>query len=154
VPDAKQHEIKVAKKSFDIIADSIYCFDKGYLDFGWFRQIHDGKVFFVTRAKDNLDDAVLGQHSEPNKKGVLADDLIALQGVYSQQDYPQPLRLIRYFDSETDKELVFLFNNLQLSALTITRIYKARWQIGIVFKWIKQNLKIKTFLGTSRNAAW
>lgn len=152
VTDAKQHEIKVAKNFFDIIADSIYCFDKAYVDFGWFRRIHDGKAFFVTRAKDNLDYAVLGQHSEPNKKGVLADDLIALQGFYSQQDYPQPLRLIRYFDAETDKELVFLTNNLRLSAFTVARIYKARWQIEIFFKWIKQNLKIKTFLGTSRNA--
>lgn len=152
ITPAKEHEITVAKKFFDIIPDSIYCFDKGYIDFNWFRRINDTKAFFVTRAKDNLNATVIGQHSEPNKKGVLSDNLVELQGFYSSQDYPRPLRLIRYYDAETDKELVFLTNNLKLAALTIARIYKARWQIEIFFKWIKQNLKIKTFLGTSINA--
>jgi len=152
ITPAKEHEITTAKQFFDILPDSIYCFDKGYIDFGWFRRIHDSKAFFVTRAKDNLDCTVIGQHSESNKKGVLSDDLIELQGFYSSQNYPHPLRLIRYYDTETDKELVFLTNNVKLAALTIARIYKARWQIEIFFKWIKQNLKIKTFLGVSSNA--
>ena len=152
ITPAKEHEITVAKKFFDIMPDSIYCFDKGYIDFGWFRRIHDHKAFFVTRAKDNLNATVIGQHSQPNKKGVLSDALIELQGFYSSHNYPHPLRLIRYYDAETDKELVFLTNNMKLAALTIARIYKARWQIEIFFKWIKQNLKIKTFLGISFNA--
>lgn len=152
ITPAKEHEITIAKKFFDIIPDSIYCFDRGYLDFSWFRRIQDAKAFFVTRAKDNLKATVIGQHSGPNKKGVLSDDLVELQGFHSSQDYPYSLRLIRYYDTETDKELVFLTNNMKLAALTIARIYKARWQIEIFFKWIKQNLKIKTFLGTSPNA--
>lgn len=152
ISDAKQHEIKVAKQFFSITPDSIYCMDKGYMDFAWFRRINDEGAFFVTRAKSNLDCCLIGQQSEANKKGVLSDNLIALGNFYSSQDYPHPLRLIRYYDAETDKELVFLTNNMRLSALTIAQIYKARWQIEIFFKWIKQNLKIKTFLGTSENA--
>ncbi len=152
VTDAKHHEITVAKQFFTITPDSIYCMDKGYLDFEFLRQINDDKAFFVTRAKDNMDYRLIGQHSEANKKGVVADELIELKNYYSSKDYPKPLRLIHYFDWETSKELVFLTNNMRLSALTITQIYKARWQIEIFFKWIKQNLKIKTFLGASENA--
>jgi hypothetical protein len=152
VTDAKQHEVTVTKKFFTITPDSIYCMDKAYIDFDFLRQINDDKAFFVTRAKDNMDYRLIGQHSEANKKGVVADELIELKGYYTAQDYPKPLRLIHYFDWETSKELVFLTNNMRLSALTIAQIYKARWQIEIFFKWIKQNLKIKTFLGTSENA--
>lgn len=152
ITDAKQHEIRVAKQFFDITPDSIYCMDKGYTDFAWYRLIHNGKAFFVTRAKDNLDFDFIGQHGQANKKGVLSDNLIALKGFYSSQNYPHPLRLIHYYDAENNKELIFLTNNMRLSALTIAQIYKARWQIEIFFKWIKQNLKIKTFLGSSENA--
>jgi len=152
VTDAKHHEVQVAQKNFDILADSIYCFDKGYLDFGWFRRIKEAHSCFVTRAKDNLKYTVIGQHNQANKKGVLSDEIISLSGYYQSKDYPDKLRLIRYYDKETDKTLVFLTNNFGLCALTIAQIYKARWQIEIFFKWIKQNLKIKTFLGTSKNA--
>ena len=152
VTDAKQHEVKVAKKDFDLIPDSIYCVDRGYLDFGWFSRINEAKAYFVTRAKDNLKYSVVGQHKEPNKKSVLSDEIISLSGYYPSQEYPATLRLIGYYDKETDKEFAFLTNNFHLSAFTIAQIYKARWQIEIFFKWIKQNLKIKTFLGTSKNA--
>jgi hypothetical protein len=152
VTDAKHHEVQVAQKNFALLADSIYCFDKGYLAFGWFRRIKEAKSCFVTRAKDNLNYEVIGQHNQPNKKGVLSDEIVRLCGYYQSKDYPDRLRLIRYHDKETDKTLVFLTNNFSLCALTIAHIYKARWQIEIFFKWIKQNLKIKTFLGTSKNA--
>ncbi|OGX55992.1 MAG: hypothetical protein A2460_03525 [Omnitrophica WOR_2 bacterium RIFOXYC2_FULL_43_9] len=152
ITDAKQHGIRGAKQFFNITPNSIYCMDKGYTDFAWYRLIHDGGAFFVTRAKDNLNYRFIGQHGEANKKGVRSDNLITLEGFYSSQEYPHPLRLIHYYDAETDKELVFLTNNMRLSALTIAQIYKACWQIEIFFKWIKQNLKIKTFLGTSENA--
>lgn len=152
VSDAKRSEVNIAQKNFTIISDSIYCFDKGYLDFDWFRRIKGAKAYFVTRAKDNLSYTVIGQHNLPNKKGVLSDEIIALRDYYSARNYPDNLRLIRYYDKETDKMLVFLTNNFNLSSLTISQIYKARWQIEIFFRWIKQNLKIKTFLGTSKNA--
>ncbi|MBM3253503.1 MAG: IS4 family transposase [Candidatus Omnitrophica bacterium] len=152
VTDAKQHEVQVAQKNFAILSDSIYCFDKGYLDFGWFRRLKEAKSYFVTRAKDNLNYEVIGQHNQTNKKGVLSDEIIRLSGYYQSKDYPGSLRLIRYYDKETDKTLIFLTNNFSLCSLTIAQIYKARWQIEIFFKWIKQNLKIKTFLGTSKNA--
>jgi hypothetical protein len=152
ITEAKQHEITVTRSSFAILPDSIYCMDKGYIDFKWFKTIDDTGAFFVTRAKDNLNYTVTGQHSEPLKKNILSDEIITLNGFYQQQDYPKELRLIHFYDNENDKVLVFLTNNFKLAASTIAAIYKARWQIEVFFKWIKQNLKIKTFLGTSKNA--
>jgi hypothetical protein len=152
VTDAKQHEITIARSSFPIVPDSIYCMDKGYIDFSWFHTIDTAGAFFVTRAKDNLNYTVTGQHTQPSKKSVISDEIITLNGFYQKQQYPKELRLIHYYDSETDKLLVFVTNNMTLAAVTIAAIYKARWQIEVFFKWIKQNLKIKTFLGTSKNA--
>jgi len=152
VTDGKQHDITVAKSSFPIIPDSIYCYDKAYIDFPWFRRINDDKAFFVTRAKDNMAYRITGQQEIPENKGILMDAVIELTGFYSKQDFPHPLRLVRYYDAETDRTFDFITNNFALSAYTIAQIYKARWQIEVFFKWIKHNLKIKTFLGTSKNA--
>ena len=152
ITDGKVHDITAARQSFDLIADSIYCFDKGYTDFGWFRRIEDTKAFFVTRAKDNLSYDIVGQQNTLKNKGVLMDAQIKLNGYKSSQDYPGTLRLVRYYDEESKRTFDFLTNNHRLAASTIAAIYKARWQIEAFFKWIKQNLKIKTFLGTSRNA--
>jgi len=152
VTDGKRHEIAEAKESFPITPDSIYCFDKAYIDYAWLRRIHDEGAFFVTRAKENLAAQFLGQQERPKRKGVLYDFKVETTGFYARQDYPGPLRLIGFFDSETGRFLEFLTNNFALSAATIAQIYKARWQIELFFKWIKQNLKIKTFLGTSKNA--
>ena len=152
ITDAKQHEITVARSFFTPIADSIYCVDKGYLDFAWLYSIDTSRAFFVTRAKDNLNYSVVGQQKSDEKKGILSDEVIQLAGFYQKKDYPKNLRLVRYFDKEQEKYLTFLTNNFFLSAYTITQIYKARWQVEIFFKWIKQNLKIKTFFGTSPNA--
>jgi len=152
ISDAKQHEITVARSFFTPIADSIYCMDKGYLDFAWLYSIDTSRAFFVTRAKDNLNYSVVGQQKPDEKKGILSDEVIELSGFYQKKDYPKNLRLVRYFDKEQEKYLTFLTNNFLLSAFTISQIYKARWQVEIFFKWIKQNLKIKTFLGTSVNA--
>jgi len=96
--------------------------------------------------------AVIGQHPINQKKHILSDQTITLTGPVKKNEYPEPLRLIRYYDKETDRIFVFLTNNFLLSAYTISQIYKSRWQIEIFFKWIKQNLKIKIFLGTSKNA--
>lgn len=152
ITDAKCHEITAAKAAFPIVPDSIYCFDKGYTDFAWFRHIQDNQAFFVTRAKDNMKYAIAGQHAAPLAKGVLLDAEITLEGFYAKQDFPDKLRLVRYYDAETDKSFEFITNNFRLAASTIAKIYKARWQIEAFFKWIKQNLKIKSFLGTTPNA--
>jgi hypothetical protein len=152
VTDGKCHDLRAAKTFFELVPDSIYCMDKGYYDFDLFRRIHDTGAFFVTRAKDNLVYTVTGQQELPKNKAVLADRLIELSGFYSHKDFPSALRLIRFFDAENNRTFEFLTNNFRLSASTIAAIYKARWQIEAFFKWIKQNLKVKTFLGTSRNA--
>lgn len=151
ITDAKQHEVVVTRSFFNIIPDSIYCMDKGYIDFNWLYSINNRKAFFVTRAKNNLQYLVTGQH-ELNKKNILSDENISLTGILQHKKYPENLRLIRYLDEESGKMLTFLTNNFSLSASTIARIYQARWQIEVFFKWIKQNLKIKTFLGVSKNA--
>jgi putative transposase len=152
VTDGKCHDLRAAKTFFDVVPDSIYCMDKGYYDFSLFRRIHEAQAFFVTRAKDNLNYTVTGQHETLENKGVLADETIALNVFYSQKEFPFPLRLIRFYDKEQDRTFEFLTNNFQLSAATIAAIYKARWHIEAFFKFIKQNLKVKTFLGTSKNA--
>ncbi len=148
VTDAKKHDVRVAKKILDITPDSIYCFDKAYNDFVFYRRITEAKAFFVTKAKDNLDCTVTGQHTEVLKKGILSDEIVKLKN----PKYTRELRLIRYYDHETGNIIRFLTNNFYLAPHTITQIYKSRWQIEIFFRWIKQNLRIKTFLGTNKNA--
>jgi hypothetical protein len=152
VTDAKTPDIAAAREGFKIVPDSIYCFDRGYTDFSWYRRITDEGAFFVTRAKSNAVLAYAGQQERPQGKGVFADFTVEMGGFYASKDYPYPLRLIAFFDSETGNYFEFFTNNFTLSAATIAAIYKARWQIESFFKWIKQNLKIKSFLGTSKNA--
>jgi len=153
VTDAKQHEIKVAKgQDLPIVSDSIISADRAYIDYKWLYSLKKLRVSFVTLAKKNLKYEVIGQHEVDEKKGLLFDQTIKLTGYYQSRYYPEELRLVGFIDPETKKEFVFLTNNFTLSAYTITQIYKARWQIELFFKWIKQNLKIKSFLGTSRNA--
>lgn len=147
--DGRSRDIDLAKAHLSIIPDSIYCFDKGYMDFGWFRRITDGKACFVTRAKENLHARLIGQHEKPKGAGILFDDVIELGGKLTSKKYPGQLRHIGFVDAATGNYFEFLTNNFTLAAATIARIYKARWQIE---KWIKQNLRIKTFLGTSKNA--
>jgi len=145
---AFNHESMVVKRSFKITADSIYCFDRGYWDYSLFRRIHNAKAFFVTRTKETMKYTVTGQHSNTLKNGVLSDEIIQL----TNDQYQKELRLVRYFDNESGELFEFLTNNFHLSASTIAKIYQARWQIEAFFKWVKQNLKIKTFLGTNQNA--
>lgn len=149
VTDGKCSDIRAIKTNMCPVPDSIYCFDKGYNDYSFYRRIHENEAFFVTRAKINLQAYVIGQPELPRNKAVLVDQTIELVGV---EKFPYPLRLIRYYDAENDRTFEFLTNHFGLPATTIAAIYKARWQIEAFFKWIKQNLKIKTFLGTSKNA--
>ena len=153
VTDAKQHEVKVARNNFlPLSLDSILIIDKAYIDFQWLYGLKQQGVYFVTRAKENLKCRVIGQHQVNTGQGVIADEEIMLTGFYSQEKYPEKLRLVTYYDKEHKKTYQFLTNHFHLSSSTISQIYKARWEIEIFFKWIKQNLKIKTFLGTSKNA--
>jgi len=152
ITDGKCSDIRAAKSFFDLIPDSIYVIDRGYIDFNWFRQIGEHKAFFVTRAKDNLNYTVTGQQDVDTKKGLLFDKAIQLSGFYSQEKYSRTLRMVGFYDSENKVTYHFLTNNFSFSAWTIAQIYKARWQVELFFKWIKQHLKIKTFLGTSKNA--
>jgi hypothetical protein len=148
VTPAFNHESTAIKRFFRLIPDSIYCFDRGYCDYSLYRRINNAKAFFVTRTKENMNYTITGQHSEVSKKGVLSDEIIKL----SNEEYKRELRLIRYYDEESGEVFEFLTNNFYLAAVTIAKIYQARWQIEAFFKWIKQNLKIKTFLGTNQNA--
>ena len=145
---AFNHESSVIKRSFQLSPDSIYCFDRGYFDYTLFRRINNASAFFVTRTKETMNYTVTGQHSETSKNGVLSDEVIQLHN----DKYQRELRLVRYYDEESGELFEFLTNNFHLSASTIARIYQARWQIEAFFKWIKQNLKIKTFLGANQNA--
>jgi hypothetical protein len=152
VTDGKKHDVRVVKEhNFPLTPDSIVSIDKAYIDFKWLYCLQKQGVWFVTRAKSNIDGAVVGQHPV-GAKGLLSDERIMLQGPRSRTLYPEQLRRIRYYDEARKKTLVFLTNNFNLAATTIAQIYKSRWQIELFFKWIKQNLKIKSFLGTSKNA--
>lgn len=152
VTDGKSHDVRVAKEhTFPLSPDSIVSVDKAYIDYKWLNSLDVQGVWFVSRAKTNIDCAVVGQHPISSKK-VLSDEIISLQGLQTKTKYSKELRLIRYYDEERQKTLTFLTNNFRLAATTIAQIYKSRWQIELFFKWIKQNLKIKSFLGTSKNA--
>jgi hypothetical protein len=152
VTDGKKHDVRAVKEtSLPLSPDSIISMDKAYIDYKWLNSLNNQGVWFVTRAKRNIDYALTGQHPVTGK-GVLSDERIALQGPRTKTYYPKELRLIRYHDEERKKTLTFLTNNFKLAASTIAQIYKSRWQIELFFKWIKQNLKIKSFLGTSKNA--
>ena len=133
-------------------AGSFYVMDRGYLDFARLHRIHLSGAFFVTRAKKNFRCA--RRYSQPVVKatGLRFDQTVVTTGVLAQHNYSAPLRRIGYRDPETGHSLVFLTNNFIAPALTIAQLYRARWQIELFFKWIKQHLHIKAFYGTSSNA--
>ena len=151
ITDGKVHDVNI----LDTLATepgSFYVMDRGYLDFERLHTLHQTAAFFVTRAKSNTQSKRLYSHSVDKSTGLQCDQTILLTGYYAAKDYPDKLRRIRYYDSETDNRLVFLTNNFSIPALTIARLYKARWQVELFFKWIKQHLRIKAFYGTSENA--
>lgn len=154
--DGKHHDIRVAREDekldFALLPDSILSIDKAYIDFDWLYSLHRRQVFFVTRSKINMDYQVIGQHKPSTRKTIVRDDRIVLTGLQTRKKYPEYLRLVGVYYEEDDNYIEFLTNNFELSAKTIANIYKARWDIELFFKWIKQNLKIKSFLGTSPNA--
>jgi hypothetical protein len=126
--------------------------DRGCLDFARLYTINQTSPFFITKAKSNFSSKRLYSQTVDKATGVQCDQIIVLDGFYARKNYPTRLRRIRYFDAENNKRLVFLTNNFTLSALTITELYRCRWQIELFFKWIKQHLRIKAFYGTTENA--
>lgn len=156
VTDGKRADVRVANSTEGIsqalLPDSIISVDKAYVDYKWLYSLHKQGVYFVIRKKENINCRVTGQHLPLTGKNIKRDDLIALNVYWSRKYYPEPLRLVGYVDPETGRYYEYLTNNMQLAAQTIADIYHSRWQIEIFFKWIKQNLKIKSFLGTSPNA--
>ncbi|GAA4430767.1 hypothetical protein GCM10023091_00450 [Ravibacter arvi] len=147
--EAKTHEIKVAKE-MTFPKGSVVVVDRGYLDFGWLKVLDSRGCFFVTRAKSNMAHEVKEQYDVEG--GVLQDEDICLTSYASKKEYGYLLRRIRYLDSRTGKEYVFLTNNRHWDAQTLADIYKERWAIEVFFKQIKTHMKIKSFVGTSENA--
>jgi hypothetical protein len=133
-------------------AGAIYVMDRGYVDFARLHGIQKSSAFFVTRAKSNFQFRRLYSRPVDKSTGLQCDQTIVLTGVNSQKRYPDKLRRIRYRDPETQKQFNFITNNFTLSALTIVKLYRARWRVELFFKWIKQHLRIKAFYGTSENA--
>ena len=151
VSDGTLHDVNV----LDILpvdAGSFYVMDRGYLDFSRLYAMHQAGAFFVTRAKHGMDARRVYSSPTQRDTGVICDQHVMLNGFYSAKAYPEHLRRIRFKDPESGKSLVFLTNNTALPALTIAALYKSRWQVELFFKWIKQHLRIKRFLGTSENA--
>jgi len=151
ISDGKMHEVNVLD-FLPIEAGAFYVMDRGYLDFARLYLVHQAGAFFVTRAKSNMNARRVYSAPTDRDTGVICDQTIALNGFYVAQDYPEHLRRIRFKDPESGKTLIFLTNNTTLPPLTIAALYKNRWQVELFFKWIKQHLRIKKFLGTSENA--
>jgi len=151
ISDGKMHEVKVLDM-LDFEAGAFYVMDRGYLDFSRLFVLHQAGAFFITRSKRGMNANRVYSMKVDRSTGIICDQRILLDGFYISQDYPEQLRRIRFKDPETGKTLVFLTNNTSLPALTIAALYKSRWQVELFFKWIKQHLRIKRFIGNSENA--
>jgi len=151
ISDGKLHEVN----TLDIIPvepAAFYVMDRGYLDFARLYALSQAAAFFVIRAKSNLKCRRVYSHPVDRTTGIICDQTVVLTGFYQAKAYPDKLRRVKYYDAETNKSLVYLTNNFTLPPLTIAKLYRCRWQVELFFKWIKQNLRIKTFYGTSINA--
>ncbi len=150
ISDGKLHDVNVLDQLLPE-PGAFYVMDRGYLDFERLHRLHLAGAFFVTRAKSNLKAKRRYSRAVDRSTGLICDQTITLTVFYSKVGYPEPLRRIR-FKTDKGKTLVFLTNNFELPALTITELYRCRWQVELFFKWIKQHLRIKSFFGTSENA--
>jgi hypothetical protein len=151
ITDGSVHDVHFMDQMI-LEAGSIYVFDRGYLDFTRLFRIESANAFFVIRAKRNMRFSRCKSRPVDKSCGLRCDQTIRLSTYKGKRDYPGKLRRISFFDTETRKRLVFLTNHFDLPAQVIADIYKRRWQIELFFKWIKQNLRIKAFFGTSENA--
>lgn len=151
ISDGKMHEVNILDQLLPE-PGAFYVMDRGYLDFERLHRMHKAGSFFVTRGKSNLKIERRYSHPVDRSTGLICDQTVVLTVFYSQKGFPAPLRRIRFKDPESGKTLIFLTNNFTLPALTITQLYRCRWQVELFFKWIKQHLRIKAFFGTSENA--
>lgn len=154
--EQKLHELEMAD-GIDLkrFSDSWFVFDRGYIKYSWWKSLNDNRIKFVTRIRDGMNIQVLGQLKEPNDEngdGVLRDEKIMLSGDQGMKEYDKDLRQITYRDPRTKKLYEFITNDFDQEAQVIADLYKARWDIESFFRWIKQNLKIKSFLGSTKNA--
>jgi len=151
ITEGKRHDVRVARTlRFD--PGTVVVMDRGYVDYAWFGQLTAQDVFFVTRMKDQTVYQVVERRAVPERSAVLRDDVIELTGVDAAEKCPFRLRRVEVDDPDKGSTLVFLTNHLTFGATTIAAVYKERWQVELFFKALKQNLKIKTFVGTSANA--
>lgn len=151
ITDGVRHDVPVGRE-FDFPKGSIVVIDKGYTDYGWYKQLTDKGIFFVTRQRTNAKYRVIERRKVNSTQGITSDQVIELTGLQFQGKALPRLRRIGYRDAETGKHYVYLTNHFELSAKTIANVYKDRWQVELFFKAIKQNLKIHAFVGNSRNA--
>lgn len=146
-------DIRAARENITIVPDSIYVVDRGYHDLKWFKHIDNSGAYFVSRLRCRAQIKFLGQHRQVDKNlGFIRDEMICYTEYESSHKYPGQIRLVEFYDKEKNVTYRFITNNFNLDSVTIAEIYKKRWQIEIFFKWIKNNLKIKSFIGTTQNA--
>jgi hypothetical protein len=150
ITEGKRHEVRVARQ-MRFTPGTMLVFDRGYADYEWFHRLTRQQVHFVTRLKDNADYGVVEERELPRRKGVLRDQVIFFYklGRNGQECF---FRRVEFWDEAQNRRLVFLTNQMTLSAATIAAIYKERWAIELFFKALKQSLRVKTFVGTSANA--
>jgi hypothetical protein len=150
VTEGKQHEVRVARQ-LHFAPGTILAIDRGYTDYDWFAELTGDGVYFVTRLKDNADYKVVEERELPQRKGLWRDPVIFFYKL-AQAGQECFFRRIEYYDEASQQLLLFLTNHMSLAAATIAAVYKARWEIELFFKALKQNLRVKTFVGTSENA--
>ena len=151
ITEGKKHDVTVGRM-LNFPKGSMVAIDKAYNDYAWYKQLTDKGISFVTRLKSNAKYRTIERRPVLKVKGLTCDQTIVFTGTQVSKKCPIRLRRIGYKDAQTGKHYVFLTNDFKLAAKTIADIYKARWQVELFFKWIKQNLKIKSFIGTSKNA--
>ncbi len=153
ITDGSVHDVNALDK-LAIETGAFYIMDRGYVDYERLYHMHQSSAFFVTRAKDNFAFRRIYSDKVDKTTGLRCDQTIVLTGYYAQKNYPGKMRRIKYYDKEINKLFVFITNNFSLDALLITQLYKARWNVELFFKWLKQHLRIKAFYGTSQNAVY
>lgn len=151
ITDGRVHDVR-ALDELTPEAGALYIMDRGYVDFTRLYRLHQGRAFFVIRARNNLQFRRRYSHAVDRADGLVCDQTIVLTGAHTPRYYPEALRRIKVHDPERNKTLVLLTNHPTLPAADVARLYHSRWQIELFFKWIKQHLRIKAFFGTSENA--